>query len=115
MGGDGEGPCPYPGDRIGLQLPAGWEKRFKRTRFFKKELYWAEKNLGDDNVDLVGLGRQSLADPLFVKMILSGEIEQVHFCVACGGCSTLLKSQKVVGCSVYDPYYKEVLKQTKKS
>lgn len=49
------------------------------------------------------------------KKILSGEIEQVHFCVACGGCSTLLKSQKVVGYSVYDPYYKEVLKQTKKS
>ena len=81
----------------------------------KSFIYWAEKNLGDDNVDLVGIGRQSLADPLFAKKILSGEIEQVHFCVACGGCSTLLRSQKVVGCSVYDNYYKEVLKQTKKS
>jgi 2,4-dienoyl-CoA reductase-like NADH-dependent reductase (Old Yellow Enzyme family) len=63
----------------------------------------------------VGIGRQSLADPLFAKKILSGGIEQVHFCVACGGCSTLLKSQKVVGCSVYDNDYKEVLKQTSKS
>jgi len=79
----------------------------------KSFFYWAEKNLSDDNVDLVGIGRQSLADPLFAKKILSGEIEKVHFCTACGGCSTLLGSQKVVGCPVYDPYYKEVLKQTK--
>jgi len=81
----------------------------------KSFIYWAEKNLGDGNVDLVGIGRQSLADPLFAKKVLSGEIDQVNFCIACGGCSTLLRSQKVVGCTVYDDYYKEVLKQTRKS
>jgi 2,4-dienoyl-CoA reductase-like NADH-dependent reductase (Old Yellow Enzyme family) len=81
----------------------------------KSFIYWAEKNLTDGNVDLVGIGRQSLADPLFAKKILSGEIDQVNFCVACGGCSTLLRSQKTVGCTVYDDYYKEVLKQARKS
>jgi 2,4-dienoyl-CoA reductase-like NADH-dependent reductase (Old Yellow Enzyme family) len=81
----------------------------------KSFTYWAEKNLTDGNVDLVGIGRQSLADPLFAKKILSGEIDQVNFCVACGGCSTLLRSQKTVGCTVYDDYYKEVLKQARKS
>jgi len=81
----------------------------------KNFIYWAEKNLMDGNVDLVGIGRQSLADPLFAKKILSGQIDQVNFCVACGGCSTLLRSQKSVGCTVYDDYYKEVLKQTRKS
>jgi len=81
----------------------------------KSFVYWAEKNLTDGNVDLVGIGRQSLADPLFAKKILSGQIDQVNFCVACGGCSTLLRSQKTVGCTVYDDYYKEVLKQAKKS
>ena len=81
----------------------------------KSFTYWAEKKLGDGNVDMIGIGRQSLADPLFAKKILSGEIDQVHFCTACGGCSILLRSQKGVGCSVYDDHYKEVLKQTKKS
>jgi 2,4-dienoyl-CoA reductase-like NADH-dependent reductase (Old Yellow Enzyme family) len=81
----------------------------------KSFIYWAEKNLTDGNVDLVGIGRQSLADPLFAQKILSGEIDQVNFCVACGGCSTLLRSQKTVGCTVYDDYYKEVLRQARKS
>jgi 2,4-dienoyl-CoA reductase-like NADH-dependent reductase (Old Yellow Enzyme family) len=81
----------------------------------KSFIYWAEKNLGDGNVDMVGIGRQSFADPLFAKKILSGGIDQVNFCIGCGGCSTLLRSQKVVGCTVYDDYYKEVLKQTKRS
>jgi 2,4-dienoyl-CoA reductase-like NADH-dependent reductase (Old Yellow Enzyme family) len=80
----------------------------------KSFLYWAEKNLKDGNVDLVGIGRQSLADPLFPKKILSGNINQVHFCIACGGCSILLRSQEQVGCTVYDEYYKKVLRQATK-
>jgi 2,4-dienoyl-CoA reductase-like NADH-dependent reductase (Old Yellow Enzyme family) len=77
--------------------------------------YYAEKNLKDGHVDLVGIGRQSLADPLFAKKILSGDLDKVNFCTACGGCSILLKSQKEVGCAVYNKYYKGVLKQTVKS
>jgi 2,4-dienoyl-CoA reductase-like NADH-dependent reductase (Old Yellow Enzyme family) len=45
----------------------------------KSFLYYAEKNLKEGNVDLVGIGRQSLADPLFAKKILSGHIDQVKF------------------------------------
>jgi 2,4-dienoyl-CoA reductase-like NADH-dependent reductase (Old Yellow Enzyme family) len=81
----------------------------------KNFIYWAEKNLRDRKVDLVGIGRQSLADPLFARKILSGQADPVHFCIACGGCSVLLRSQQVVGCAVYDDYYKEVLKKTRKS
>jgi 2,4-dienoyl-CoA reductase-like NADH-dependent reductase (Old Yellow Enzyme family) len=81
----------------------------------KSFLYWAEKNLKDGNVDMVGIGRQSLADPLFAKKILSGNADQVNFCTTCSGCSVLLRSQKEVGCTVYNKYYKEVLRQTKKS
>lgn len=80
----------------------------------KSFLYWAEKNLKDGKVDLVGIGRQSLADPLFARKILSGNLDQIHYCTACGGCSVLLSSQKEVGCTIYDEYYKEVLKKTKK-
>jgi 2,4-dienoyl-CoA reductase-like NADH-dependent reductase (Old Yellow Enzyme family) len=80
----------------------------------KSFLYWAEKNLEDGHVDLVGIGRQSLADPLFAKKIFSGNIDQINFCTACGGCSVLLRSQKEVGCTVYNQYYKKVLKKVRK-
>jgi len=80
----------------------------------KSFLYWAEKNLREGKVDLVGIGRQSLADPLFAKKILSGNLDQINYCTACGGCSLLLSSQKEVGCTVYDEYYKEVLGKTRK-
>jgi 2,4-dienoyl-CoA reductase-like NADH-dependent reductase (Old Yellow Enzyme family) len=80
----------------------------------KSFLYYAEKNLKEGNVDLVGIGRQSLADPLFAKKMLSGQIEQVNFCTACGGCSVLLTSQKEVGCTAYNKYYKNILREAKK-
>ncbi len=80
----------------------------------KSFMYWAEKNIKDENVDMVGLGRQSLADPLFAKKILSGDIEKINFCIACGGCAVLLRSQAFVGCTVYDKYYKKVLQEVRK-
>ena len=80
----------------------------------KSFLYWAEKNLKDGHVDLVGIGRQSLADPLFAKKILAGNVDQINYCTACGGCSILLRSQMKVGCTVYNEYYKKVLKQVRK-
>jgi len=80
----------------------------------KNFIYWTEKNLRSGYVDLVGIGRQSLADPLFAKKILFGEVAKVNFCTACGGCSVLLRSQAEVGCTVYNDYYKEVLKKVRK-
>jgi 2,4-dienoyl-CoA reductase-like NADH-dependent reductase (Old Yellow Enzyme family) len=81
----------------------------------KSFIYWAEKNLNDGHVDLVGIGRQSYADPLFARKILSGEVHSIHFCKACGGCSVLLQSQKQVGCTVYDKYYRDVLRQARRA
>ncbi len=79
----------------------------------KSFLFHAEKNLKDGCVDLVGIGRQSLADPLFAKKIFSGDLDKVNFCTACGGCSVLLTSQKQVGCTVYNKYYKKVLREAR--
>ncbi len=80
----------------------------------KNFIYWAEKNLRDGHVDLVGIGRQSLADRLFARKILAGETSSINFCTACGGCSILLRSQKQVGCTIYHDYYRKVLRQAKK-
>lgn len=81
----------------------------------KSFIYWAEKNLKDGHVDLVGIGRQSFADPLFARKILSGELNSIQFCKACGGCSVLLRSQRQVGCTVYDEYYRKVLRQARRA
>lgn len=86
----------------GLKVIDPWKKSF---------LYWATKNVGDGNIDLVGIGRQSLADPLFAKKILAEAPDQVNFCRACGGCTRLLISQTTVGCTIYDDYYKKVLQE----
>ncbi|MCX8116638.1 MAG: NADH:flavin oxidoreductase [Desulfobacterota bacterium] len=80
----------------------------------KSFLYWAERNLKKGAVDLVGIGRQTLADPHFARKILSGHLDQINYCTACGGCSILLRSQVEVGCPVYQEYYKEVLRKVKK-
>lgn len=74
-------------------------------------LYWAEKNLKQGICDFVGLGRQSLADPLFAVKILKGRAGEVNYCRACGGCSILLGSQLPTGCIVYSPFYKKIFKE----
>ncbi|UCH22670.1 MAG: NADH:flavin oxidoreductase [Deltaproteobacteria bacterium] len=83
----------------------------------KTFLYWAEKNLKDGNVDLVGVGRQSLADPLFPKKILGGQLDTVDWCTICDHCLALMFAQKDVGCATYDKYYRDIylgtLKKTK--
>lgn len=80
----------------------------------KSFMYWAEKNLKDGNCDMVGIGRQSLADPLFAKKMLRGEIDTIDFCTTCGGCSQLVAAQTQAGCTVYDEYYREALREVKK-
>lgn len=80
----------------------------------KSFLYWAEKNLEQNSCDLAGFGRQSLADPLFAEKILSGRNSEVHYCIACGGCSILLRSQAQTGCVIYSDFYKKLLKEVQK-
>ena len=62
----------------------------------------AGENLGKNYVDLVGFGRQNLADPLTPRKIMNGNADQVNYCTLCGGCSRLLKKHDPVHCIVYD-------------
>ncbi len=78
-------------------------------------LYWAEKNLAEGKVDMVGVGRQTLADPLFAGKILAGQVERINFCTACQGCVELLAAQCRVGCTVYDPECKEALREVRQA
>ncbi len=77
--------------------------------------YWTGKNLEQGHCDLAGIGRQSLADPLFAKKILGGKKSEIDYCLACGGCSVLLRSQAQTGCPIYFDYYKKLLKEAQKT
>ena len=80
----------------------------------KSFLYFAEKNLREGVCDMVGIGRQSLADPLFAGKMITGRSAEVNYCIACGSCSQLLRAQAQTGCPVYFEYYKKVLKEVQK-
>ena len=81
----------------------------------KSFIYWAEKNLKENNVDLVGLARQAIADPLLPKKLLNGDQKSVNWCTLCMDCGMLLGEQQEVGCSVYDRYYRELAKKIKEA
>ncbi len=68
----------------------------------------AEENIAKGYVDFAGFGRQSFADPLYPKKLLSGE--EIDYCTACSGCTKLMVGQVNDGCVVYDDYYRDLLK-----
>ena len=80
----------------------------------KSFTYWAEKNLKDGATDILGVGRQSLADHLFAKKILEGKNEEINYCRTCQGCFKLVVHQEQAGCVVYDKHYKELYRRLNK-
>lgn len=73
--------------------------------------YWAEKNVREGNVDAVALGRQSMADPLFAKKYLNGDMDKIHWCTTCENCEQLLIYNQKVNCCVYEKGVAERVKK----
>ena len=71
-----------------------------------ESILYGDENLIKGYVDLVGFGRQNLADPLMPSKFKKGESE-IKWCTLCGGCSTLLKNQQQVYCSYHDKSQQE--------
>jgi 2,4-dienoyl-CoA reductase-like NADH-dependent reductase (Old Yellow Enzyme family) len=70
-------------------------------------LYWGDKNIRDGVVDMVALGRQSLADPFTPIKLMEDREKDVKWCTADDHCIELLIRQRNVGCCTYnDPYVK---------
>lgn len=76
-------------------------------------LYWGNKNIADGVVDMVAIGRQSLADPLLPKKLKEGKDKEVHWCTLCDACMELLIRQQPTGCVVYNREYAEILRKTR--
>ena len=65
-------------------------------------------------VDMIGLGRQSLADPYLPKKLREGKENEIKYCTVCDNCLELLIQQSKVGCCTYDKYYANELIKTRK-
>jgi 2,4-dienoyl-CoA reductase-like NADH-dependent reductase (Old Yellow Enzyme family) len=77
-------------------------------------LYWGNKNICDGVVDMVALGRQSLADPFTPMKLMAGKEDEVNWCTADDHCIELLIRQKNVGCCTYNKPYTEALKEVRR-
>jgi 2,4-dienoyl-CoA reductase-like NADH-dependent reductase (Old Yellow Enzyme family) len=65
-------------------------------------------------VDMIGLGRQSFADPFIAKKLREGNESDIKYCTVCDNCLELLIQQSKVGCCTYDKRYTEELVKTRK-
>ena len=63
---------------------------------------------------MIGLGRQSFADPLLPKKLADGNEKDIHFCTLCDNCLELLIRQEHIGCCTYNKYYTNVLVNVRK-
>ncbi len=70
------------------------------------------------NVDMMGYGRMSFANPEFGQQILEkGELDPKKCCISCSKCTELMRKGTVTGCVIRDsktylPYYKGKTRNT---
>lgn len=77
-------------------------------------LSYGAQNITKGYVDMIGLGRQSFADPLLPLKLREGRENEIKYCTACDNCLELLIQQSPIGCCTYNKYYTDVLVQTRK-
>ena len=61
---------------------------------------FAEWMLSEGLCDLVGLGRQMMADPEWTNKVMSGRADQIRYCISCGFCINCSGKGEMLRCSV---------------
>ncbi len=77
-------------------------------------LVYGAQNIRKGYVDMIALGRQSLADPLLPLKFREGREKEINFCTTCDNCLELLIQQAPIGCCTYNKPYTKILVQTRK-
>jgi 2,4-dienoyl-CoA reductase-like NADH-dependent reductase (Old Yellow Enzyme family) len=77
-------------------------------------LHYGAKNIERGYTDMIGLGRQSFADPLLPLKLREGREDEIDYCTTCDNCLELLIQQEPIGCCTYNKYYTDVLVKTRK-
>ena len=71
------------------------------------------KCIDDKMMDMIGLGRQSFADPLTPLKLAGGKEEDIKYCNQCMNCEELMLRQQPVGCVLYNRIYTDIFKETR--
>jgi len=77
-------------------------------------LAYGAQNVQNGYVNMIALGRQSMADPLLPLKFREGREKEIKYCTACDNCLELLIQQSPIGCCTFNKYYTNVLIQTRK-
>jgi len=75
---------------------------------------YAAKCINDGVMDMVGLGRQSLADPLTPKKLIEGKENEIKYCSSCLNCLELMIRQEHIGCATFNKRYTKIFVQMRK-
>lgn len=77
-------------------------------------MFFGQKFINEGKVDMVALGRQSLADPFLPKKLREGKENEIHYCTLCDHCLELLIRQRPIGCCTFNKEYTKILQETRK-
>lgn len=69
----------------------------------------AEEMLDEGLCDLVGLGRQMMADPEWTNKVAAGKADQIRYCISCGACINCSGRGEMLRCSVNPRMSKETV------
>lgn len=75
---------------------------------------YGARNIERHVTDMIGLGRQSFADPMLPLKLREGRESEIDYCTVCDNCLELLIQQAPIGCCTYNKYYTDVLVKTRK-
>lgn len=76
--------------------------------------FYGSKFINENKVDMIALGRQSFADPYLPKKLAEGNEDDIKWCTVCDNCLELLIRQEPIGCCTFNPFYTNVLVETRK-
>ncbi len=62
----------------------------------------------DGMMDMIGLGRQTFADPHVPRKLREGKENEIKYCTICDHCLELLFEEQPIGCCTYDKKYAQV-------
>ena len=67
----------------------------------------------DGCMDMIGLGRQSFADPFTPAKLAEGREDEIKYCIQCMNCEELMIRQQPVGCVLFNKFYTEKFRETR--
>ena len=81
--------------------------------YYRDDLFiQAERILREGIADMAGFGRMWLAYPGFYRDYRNGVFDPKKCCMSCSKCTELMRHHEVSGCAVFEPYYRNLYRET---